>query len=256
MGRSLPGQTSLCRGGSRTWINLSFGGMIQGGLHDIRTMFEGATRIAEWAPPNWWWAGWCVVAVGFAVFRQWSPRYFVHLGWAWTDYRLLLQSRGDFTAPWYSGWVQNSMAGFAVSLGLSGMLAQSQRMDLTVDGVFRLFFLWWVLMAIRWCAARIWEGISSGEVVGREWAMGHRYVLESTAWALAPVGLFMTIWGYEPSHFGLWAAGAVWAIGWLMRHRRSFERIPRLQRFPVEGFFYLCALEFLPIAVLIRAWQW
>jgi hypothetical protein len=219
-------------------------------------MFEGADRAMEWAPSEWWWAAWCAVAISVAAFRQWSPKYFVHLGWAWTDFRLLLQSRGDFTAPWFSGWIQNTMAGLALSLALSGMLDRAGRQELSPEGVLRLWLLWTVLMLSRWCVARIWEGISSGEIPGREWALGHRYVLESTAWLISPLGLCITIWGYEASIIGLWVSAAVWAGGWLMRHRRSFERIPRLRHLPVEGFFYLCGLEFLPVAVLLRVWQW
>jgi len=219
-------------------------------------MFEGAERAMEWAPPHWWWAAWCAVAISVAAFRQWSPKYLDHLGWAWTDFRLLLQSRGDFTAPWYSGWIQNTMAGLALSLALSGMLARTGRQALSPEAVMRLWMLWTVLMLLRWCVARVWEGISSAEVPGREWALGHRYVLESTAWFISPLGLCLTIWGHGPSNYGLWTFVAVWAGGWLMRHRRTFERIPRLRNFPVEGFFYLCGLEFLPIAVLFRSWQW
>jgi hypothetical protein len=136
------------------------------------------------------------------------------------------------------------------------MLDRAGWQSLSPDGVLRLWLLWVVLMLMRWSVARIWEGISSGEVHGREWALGHRYVLESTAWLISPLGLCVTIWGYEPSNFGLWALVGVWAGGWLMRHRRSFERIPRLGHLPVEGFFYLCALEILPVVVLVRAWQW
>jgi hypothetical protein len=148
------------------------------------------------------------------------------------------------------------MAGLAISLALNGMLDRAGWQSLSPDGVLRLWLLWGVLMLMRWCVARIWEGISSGEVHGREWALGHRYVLESTAWLISPLGLCVTIWGHEPSNYGLWAAAGVWAGGWLMRHRRSFERIPRLRHLPVEGFFYLCGLKFLPVVVLFRAWQW
>jgi hypothetical protein len=210
----------------------------------------------DWTPPQWWWAAWCAVAVAFAIFRQSSPKYFTHLGWALTDYRLLLQSRGDFTAPWYSGWLQNIMAGLALALGVAGMSHRCFGAQLSMAAVARLWALWGTLMLIRWCAARLWEGISSGEIPGREWALGHRYLVEAMAWWVAPIGLCMTIWSPEASFIGLYTAAAVWAGSWILRHRRSFSRITRLSRHPVEGIFYLCALEFLPVAVLVRAWQW
>lgn len=225
-------------------------------LCELEPVFEGASRWLEWSAPAWWWSGWCIVGLSFALFRQWSPRYFVHLGWAWTDYRLLLQSRGDFTAPWYSGWMQNTMAGAALALGLAGMAGRRHMEAPDPWTVSRLLMLWWVVMLMRWSIARLWEGISAGEIPGREWALGHRYLLEASAWILAPIGLCLTAWGPDASGAGMWLFAAVWAVGWGVRHQRTFIRISRFRHRPVEGFFYLCALEFLPVAVLYRAWQW
>lgn len=191
-----------------------------------------------------------------ACFRQWSPRYFVHLRWSWTDYRLLIQSRGDFTAPWYSGWLQNMVAGAALSLALGGMADRLGWVELSPHIVMRSTMLWGILMLARWLVARIWERVSHGEIPGREWALGHRYVVEATAWMLAPIGLGMALWGPQAAEFGVWIMACAWASGWLVRQRRTFQRIRRLMDRPVEGFFYLCGLEILPVAVLIRAWQW
>lgn len=227
-----------------------------GPLCDLRIVFEGASLMTEWAPPQWWWSAWFFVAMALAAFRQWSPRYFVHLGWAWTDYRLLLQSRGDFMSPWYSGWMQNATAGAALSLACAGMVARAGLAPLDPALVLRLWGLWGILMLIRWSVARIWEGISMGEIHGREWAMAHRFLLEGSAWFWAPLGLCWTVWGTGGSKWGLWCTAAFWLLGWSFRHRRTFQRIPRLLHRPVEGMLYLCALEILPVAVLIRAWQW
>lgn len=224
-------------------------------LCEIRGVFEGAERIQDWVPPDWWWLGWCLVAMAVACFRQWSPRYFVHLRWAWTDYRLLIQSRGDFTAPWYSGWLQNAVVGAALSLGLVGMAARLGWAPLSPEIVLGAAALWGGLMLTRWLVARIWEWVSHGEIPGREWALGHRYVVEATAWVLAPIGLGMTLCGPQACEFGVWILASAWGVGWLVRQRRTFQRIRRLMHNPVEGFFYLCGLEILPVAVLIRAWQ-
>ena len=219
-------------------------------------MFEGVQRSIEWSPPDWWWGGWFLFALSFAVFRQWSPRYLTQLGWAWTDTRLLLQFRGDYTAPWYSGWWQNATAGFGLSLAVAGMVSRWLDIELTSALALRLWLLWLVLMMLRWSVARLWEGLSEGEVHGREWGLLHRMVNESSAWILAPMGLFMTIWGPRASFLGLVVCSLVWAIGWLVRQQRTIQRITRLRYRPLEGIFYLCALEILPVAVLIRAWKW
>ena len=210
----------------------------------------------EWTPPDGWWMGWMVVLTAVAVFRQASPRYFTHLRWAGSDYRLLLQSRGDFVAPWYSGWIQNTMAGMALSLGLAGMSSRAFDMELNLASVLRMLILWWTLMLIRWCVARVWEGVTHGGVAGREWALGHRYFLEATAWLLAPFALIMTMLGPEAALAGLYVALAVWALGWGLRHQRTLTRMSSFRHQPVNGILYLCALEILPVAVLIRAWQW
>lgn len=225
-------------------------------MYDLALVFEGVVRTAEWAPPHWWWAGWFGVAVALAAFRQLSPRYFTHLRWAWSDYRLLLQSRGDFVAPWYSGWLQNSAAGLALSMGLVGLTSRAFGAPGDWSAVLRLLCFWWVVMLLRWCIAHLWEGISKGDIAGREWAMSHRYVLELMAWVVAPWGLSLTLMGPEASLFGVYLILTVWVVLWLLRHRRTFSRIRRLLHRPIEGFFYLCALEILPVAVLIRAWIW
>ena len=210
----------------------------------------------EWIPPEWWWAGWFAVAVFTAVFRQASPSYFTHLNWALLDYRLLMQSRGDFVAPWYSGWIQNSIAGFALSMGLAGLASRAMKLELSAGLVIRLMLLWWTLMLVRWCVARLWEGISNGNMRGREWALGHRYLLEALAWGMAPLALTATMLGPEVAWVGLYVASTVWVLGWVLRHRRSMTRIAMFRHQPVNGILYLCALEILPVAVLVRAWQW
>ncbi len=226
------------------------------GLCDLAGVFEGVLRTSEWSPPGWWWMGWFAIAGAVAAFRQLSPRYFTHLRWACLDYRLLLQSRGDFVAPWYSGWLQNSAAGLALAMALVGLTSRAFGASSGWDSVVRLLCLWWVVMMIRWCIAHLWERVSRGEIAGREWAMGHRYVLESMAWVWTPFGLGLTLMGPEASLFGLYSISAVWFVFWVLRHRRTFRRLRRLRYRPVEGFFYLCALEILPVAVLIRAWKW
>lgn len=207
-------------------------------------------------PPDWWWWAWWILALFMAAFRQWSPRYFTHLTWAWTDYRLLLQSRGDFMAPWYSGWMQNAAVGAAFALGIAGMLARVEARPPDAAQTLRMWALWCTIMLMRWAIARLWQGLSLGAIPGKEWGLGHRYVMESLALILAPLGLCFTMWGPEAAVFGLYFTGAVWGIGWGSRQHRTFIRIPRLKHRPIEGIFYLCALELLPVAVLFRAWQW
>jgi hypothetical protein len=225
-------------------------------LCELGVVFDGIPRPVEWSPPEWWWGGWLLVAFSFAVIRQWQPKYMVHLGWSWTDIRLLLQTKGDFIGPWYSGWWQNAMAGLGLSLGMASMASRWMGSELTLVSVARIWALWGVVMLMRGCVALLWEGLSEGEIPGREWSLLNRYLLESTAWFLAPWGLCLTLWGSKASFVGLCFAGVVWGIGWVLRQSRSIQRITRFKHHPLEGVFYLCALEILPVVVLIRAWQW
>ena len=53
------------------------------------------------------------------------------------------------------------------------------------------------------------------------WVMHHRWVKESAAWGLAPLGLFGIAAGSKGAGLALVMCAVIWGLGWILRQRRT-----------------------------------
>lgn len=217
-------------------------------------MFEGGIR-EGYALPESWWLMWVLLACGLAVLRTMNPDCLRQARWAWGNFRLLLQAKGDGGGLTAVDGLHNGLAGVSLALAISGMwsVAQGQAMGWAL--FTRLLALWFVMMAMRWCVGQL-LGLTAGSTsLGREWRLNHRLLMESTAWILAPLGMVATFKGADIANAGLTLSALVWLAGWGVRQRRAAGLSELYGRNHLMAMFYICTLEILPVAVLLRAWQ-
>jgi len=217
-------------------------------------MFEGAVREGN-ALPAGWWLLWVAIACGLALLRTVHPDCIRQSQWAWTNWRLLYQAKGDNTGWTLVDGLSNGLAGLSLSLSVSGMWSVAHGGVFTWSLFFRLWMLWFLMMAIRWCIRHLMGLASGSSLLGREWVLSHRVVLESTFWVIAPLGIAATFKGPEAARFGLVLSGVIWLTCWILRQHRVVMRLELFGRNRLMTMLYLCALEVLPVAVFCRAWQ-
>lgn len=221
---------------------------------DIRDMFEGAIRASD-AGPTTWWLAW--IALGFLAggLRWWGSGFERRLRWAWTDVRLLFQERGEGSGLQFQDVLVHVGAGMAASLSLAELLAciQGTAMDGTL--FWRLWGLWLLISAMRSGLGHVIGLISGVTQGGQMWTLHHRWLMESAAWGLAPVGLVGLAFGERGAQCALMVSGGIWVLGWLLRQRRALFGPGVFSPGPLVPILYLCALEIIPAAVLFRAWK-
>ena len=217
-------------------------------------MFEGMPLVRMTLPAGWW-VAWVIWAWALAALMWSDAEARSKWRWAWTDFRLLVQSLGEGHVPGARDLVVHGLAGVALSLSLAGMQAAAEGHAPTGSGVFRWLLLWLLLHAVRWTASKGFDWLRGSSLPGWEWDLNHRAVMESAALLLAPIGFVAVSLGPEASRWGLWLAGGIWFMGWWVRQRRSLFGLEAFRGQGVLAIVYLCALEILPTAVLIRAWQ-
>ena len=223
-------------------------------FHDLGSMFEGMPLVRMTLPAGWW-VAWVIWAWALAALMWSDAEARSKWRWAWTDFRLLVQSLGEGHVPGARDLVVHGLAGVALSLSLAGMQAAAEGHSPTGSGVFRWLLLWLLLHAVRWTASKGFDWLRGSSLPGWEWDLNHRAVMESAALLLAPIGFVAVSLGPEASRWGLWLAGGIWFMGWWVRQRRSLFGLEAFRGQGVLAIVYLCALEILPTAVLIRAWQ-
>ena len=217
-------------------------------------MFEGAIREGETLPAGWWllWVG---IACGLALLRTLHPDGLRHAQWAWTNWRLLFQVKGDSTGLTFVDGLTHVLAGLVLSLSVSSMWSMAYEGVFEWRQFWRMWLLWLLLMGIRWCTCQLMVMVSGSVVAGREWGLSHRMVLESTFWLIGPLGIATTFKGPEAAKTGLVVALVIWLASWVLRQRRAAIQLVIFERNRLMAILYLCALEILPVAVLLRAWQ-
>ena len=223
-------------------------------MHDIAFMFEGTLRTVQELPGGWW-IGWFLLALAWGLFQRVQPNHRQWMQWAWTDHRLLILELGERQRIHASWVVANLMAGLALSMAIAGMMTVSNSAIPSFSLVLRLFLIWGLLMGLRWMVSMLWNVHSGDAHVGDVFLLNHRVLMESTAWLVAPIGFVCSCWGPDASRVGIWIAAATWTLGWMLRQTRGFAQSPRFRKQPLLGMLYLCGLEILPVAVLIRTWQ-
>ena len=232
----------------------AFGCRGLGSEGDLGGMFEGAVRsIDSW--PATWWLGWMALAFLAGGVRWANPTLDRRMRWAWTDVRLLFQERGDGSGLTLVDAVVHIGAGAAAALSLSGLMARSAGGDFSHATFLRLWALWFLMSGMRWCVGRLMDGVTGLSGQGTAWTLHHRWVTESAAWWLAPLGLLSVVLDPSAARGVLLAWGGLWAIGWAIRQQRTTFSMSSFKKHPLIAMLYLCALEILPVAVLFRAWQ-
>ena len=123
-------------------------------------------------------------------------------------------------------------------------------------GLFlRLWATWYLLSGMRSAMGHLLGLISDRPSEGMMWVRHHRWVKESAAWGLAPLGLIGMAASSKGAGLALVMCAIIWALGWLLRQRRTLVDHGGAVSSPLIAMLYLCALEILPVAVLFRAWQ-
>ena len=222
---------------------------------DLGAMFEGALRSVETWPAMWWLA-WMALAF-LAGGLRWSDAagFGKRLRWPWTDVRLLFQEKGDGSGMTWADVLIHGGAGAAAGLTLTSLLGQGAGQGWDSSLFWRVWAIWFLLGGIRWGIGRLMGVLTGSESQGNAWVLHHRWMMESTAWCLAPLGVIGVVAGPSGSEIGmtLWMVG--WALSWCLRQRRTVFRLPMFRTHTLIPMLYLCALEILPVAVLFRAWK-
>ena len=181
-------------------------------------MFEGAERAMEWAPPDWWWAAWCAVAIAVGRVQAMEPEVFgpPRLG---LDRLSVAAAVSGATSPPHGtqvgsktprqAWPLSSGAERHVGQGRAARRYPLKRVTAVVDAVDGADAL------SRWCVARVWEAhFLRLRCTGREWALG-------TPICFGINGLVDFPAGPLPHHLGAWAI-KLWLVhlrgsmGWRM----------------------------------------
>ena len=217
-------------------------------------MFEGTLRTVQELPGGWW-MGWFLLALALGLLHRAQPSHRQWMQWAWTDHRLLVLELGDRQRI-HASWVAaNLLAGLALSMSLAGMITVSNSSVPSLFHVLRLFLIWNLLMALRWMVSVLWNLHAGDTHMGDVFLLNHRMLMESAAWVVAPIGFVCSCWGPGASLAGIWIASGTWSLGWILRQTRGLSQSPMFRKQPLLGILYLCGLEILPVAVLIRTWQ-
>ena len=217
-------------------------------------MFEGTVRWTEdWAPM--WWLAWVTLAFIAGGLRASGVGFERRLQWAWTDVRLLFQDHGEGSGVRVQDVLLHAGAGMALALSVSSLWCRWAGTPMDGGLFLRLWATWYLLSGMRSAMGHLLGLISDRPSEGTMWVMHHRWVKESAAWGLAPLGLIGMAASSKGAGLALVMCAIIWALGWLLRQRRTLVDHGGAFSSPLIAMLYLCALEILPVAVLFRAWQ-
>ncbi len=217
-------------------------------------MFEGTLRWTASSPAVWWlvWLSLGFLAGGL----RWSGRGFERrLLWAWTDVRLLFQELGDGMEWRVQDVLIHAGAGMAAALSITALWAHSEEAPMNGELFLRLWGTWFLISGMRGGVGYLMGRITGRSAEGVVWSRHHRWLQDSAGWAMAPVALLGLAMGPHGAGVALVLCGAIWGAGWTLRQWRALFDNRVFRAGSLVPILYLCALEILPTAVLLRAWQ-